>query len=161
MRSPLAAPLAALTAPVALLLTVLLAVAGSVAVPSTAHAAGAAAYEKSAHKKTNAQRTKRDLVALRKQKCVQRFADHQARRMAKQERMFHQDLQKVLDACDLSAVAENVAEGYGSGKAVVKGWMGSPGHRANILTERYRLLGVGAARDDDGRWYAAQVFGRK
>ncbi len=161
MRSPLAAPLAPLTAPVALLLTVLLAVAGSVAVPTPAHAAGAAAYEKSVHKKTNAKRTKRDLVALRKQKCVQRFADRQARRMAEQERMFHQDLGPVLKRCDLSRVGENVAHGYPSGKAVVKGWMGSPGHRATILTGQYRLLGVGAARDDDGRWYAAQVFGRK
>ncbi|GHJ57716.1 hypothetical protein NOK12_02350 [Nocardioides sp. OK12] len=150
MRSPLAA-----------LLVVLLTVVGGVAAPTTAHAAGAAAYEKSVHKKTNVQRTKRDLVGLRKQKCVQRFADRQARRMADQERMFHQDLGPVLEKCDLSRVAENVAYGYSSGKAVVKGWMGSPGHRANILDGRFRLLGVGARQSADGTWYAAQVFGRK
>ncbi|MEP7738580.1 MULTISPECIES: CAP domain-containing protein [Nocardioides] len=159
MRSPLATPFAPLV-PLTLLLTLLLS-AATVVAPTPAHAAGAAAYERAAHKKTNAQRTKRDLVALRKQKCVQRFADRQARRMARQERMYHQDLGPVLKKCDLSRVAENVAYGYPSGKAVVKGWMGSSGHRANILTGQYRLLGVGAARDDDGRWYAAQVFGRK
>ena len=161
MRSPLATPFAPLAVPAVLLLAVLLAVAGSVALPTTAHAAGPAAYERSVHKRTNAQRTERDLVALRKQTCVQRFADRQARRMATQERMFHQDLGRVLEACDLARVGENVAVGYGSGRAVVKAWMRSPGHRANILEKRYRLLGVGAARDDDGRWYAAQVFGRK
>jgi uncharacterized protein YkwD len=37
--------------------------------------------------------------------------------------------------------------------------MGSTGHRQNILNPSYRLLGVGAAQDTDGHWYAAQVFG--
>jgi hypothetical protein len=27
------------------------------------------------------------------------------------------------------------------------------------LNARYRLIGVGASQDSDGRWYAAQVFG--
>jgi uncharacterized protein YkwD len=52
-----------------------------------------------------------------------------------------------------------VAYGYPSGSAVVAGWMGSSGHRANILNSSYRLLGVGAVQSSDGRWYAAQVFG--
>jgi uncharacterized protein YkwD len=37
--------------------------------------------------------------------------------------------------------------------------MGSTGHQQNILNPSCRLLGVGAAQDADGRWYAAQVFG--
>ena len=48
---------------------------------------------------------------------------------------------------------------YPDGTAVTAGWMGSTGHRANILNARYRLIGVGASQDSDGRWYAAQVFG--
>ena len=52
-----------------------------------------------------------------------------------------------------------MAYGYASGAAVTAGWMGSTGHRQNILNPSYRLLGVGAAQDTDGRWYAAQVFG--
>jgi uncharacterized protein YkwD len=39
--------------------------------------------------------------------------------------------------------------------------MHSEGHRANILNPSYRLLGMGARRSDEGRWYAAQVFGRR
>lgn len=150
MRSPLAALSCAV-------LTALLVLPPA----TTAHAAGPAAYEKAVHKKTNAKRLDRDLPRLRQQKCVQRFADRQARRMAKKERMYHQDLGPVLEKCGLSRVGENVAYGYPSGKAVVKAWMGSAGHRANILHEDFRLLGAGASRSEDGTWYAAQVFGRK
>jgi len=59
-------------------------------------------------------------------------------------------------------VGENIAMGYSSGRVVVnRGWMHSDGHRANILRREYRLMGIGAARDASGRWWASQVFGRR
>ena len=108
---------------------------------------------------TNAERTSRGLAALTPQSCVDSYAESQARRMAQENRMFHQDLQPVLAGCGLRAVGENVAYGYPTGIAVTQGWMGSTGHRANILNARFALIGVGAAQGSDGRWYAAQVFG--
>ena len=42
-----------------------------------------------------------------------------------------------------------------------RGWMPSPGHRANILRPQYRLMGIGAVRDEHGRWWSSQVFGRR
>lgn len=49
-------------------------------------------------------------------------------------------------------VAENIAAGqgrrYGSPIRVVKSWMESPPHRANILDPRLRDFGVGVARGD-------------
>ena len=45
-----------------------------------------------------------------------------------------------------SSAAENIAWGYSTPAAVVAGWMGSTGHRANILGNR-RELGVGHAHD--------------
>lgn len=42
--------------------------------------------------------------------------------------------------------AENIAVGKGDDgtpKAIVRGWMHSPGHRANLLDPHYRQLGVG------------------
>jgi uncharacterized protein YkwD len=82
--------------------------------------------------------------------------------MAQQEQMLHQDLGPVMEACGLRTAGENVAEGYPNGRSVVNdGWMGSEGHRANILNPDFRLLGIGARKGHDGRWYAAQVFGRK
>jgi len=44
-----------------------------------------------------------------------------------------------------SSAAENVAAGYGSPADVVAGWMGSDGHRANILNASFTHIGVGYA----------------
>ena len=119
-------------------------------------------YQRQIFTATNHQRERHDRVEFRHQACVQAFAVRQARRMARQERMFHQDLGPILRQCGLRAVGENVAYGYPNGRTLVNhGWMRSEGHRANILNRTFRLLGVGARRGDDGRWYAAQVFGRK
>jgi uncharacterized protein YkwD len=111
---------------------------------------------------TNAVRSTHDLPKLQGNACVKRFAVRQARRMAKQERIFHQKLGPVLSECGLTKAGENVAYGFPTGLAVVfQGWLLSPGHRANILDGDYRLLGTGARKSDDGVWYAAQVFGRR
>lgn len=134
------------------------------AAPASAQvaASSAAAYESQAVETTNKQRTRRDLRSLRTNACLTRFADRQAVRMADQRRIFHQDLSPVLRRCGLGRVGENVAVGYPSGKSVVKdGWMRSSGHRRNILTRGFRIVAVGAAQDAGGRWYTAQVFGRR
>lgn len=44
-----------------------------------------------------------------------------------------------------TALAENIAFGYATPEDVMAGWMGSSGHRANILNATYRDLGVGLA----------------
>ena len=35
------------------------------------------------------------------------------------------------------SAGENIAKGYATPEAVVKGWMNSPGHRANILNKSF------------------------
>ena len=52
-----------------------------------------------------------------------------------------------------SAWGENVAVGYGTPRAVMRAWMHSPGHRANILSRRFRHIGVGVRRSGDGPIY--------
>jgi uncharacterized protein YkwD len=42
-----------------------------------------------------------------------------------------------------SAVAENIAAGYGDPASVVAGWMGSQGHKDNILSPNYTEIGIG------------------
>jgi uncharacterized protein YkwD len=119
-----------------------------------------ATYQGQAFAATNRHRAAHHLVRLRHQDCVQRYAVGQAKRMARQHRMFHQDLGRVLRRCHLSWAGENVAYGYPTGRAVVnRGWMHSSGHRANILNRHYRVMGIGA-RKAGGRWYVSQVFGR-
>ncbi|SEL01058.1 CAP domain-containing protein [Nonomuraea pusilla] len=57
-----------------------------------------------------------------------------------------------------SAWAENIAMGQPTPAAVVKGWMTSTGHRANIMNCSYTLIGVGAAKDAKGQIYWTQDF---
>ncbi|WP_435771567.1 CAP domain-containing protein [Nocardioides sp. SYSU DS0651] len=61
---------------------------------------------------------------------------------------------------DWRIVAENVARGFSSPAAVVKAWMRSPGHRANILNCRLRDLGVGVVLARGQLWWT-QNFGRR
>lgn len=117
-------------------------------------------YARQATRVTNRKRANHGLSRLKVNKCLRRFARRHATRMARQGRMYHQELRPILDRCGLRGVGENVAYGYPDGRAVVnKGWMRSPGHRANILRREFRLVGIGARRGADGRWYTAQVFG--
>lgn len=55
--------------------------------------------------------------------------------------------------------AENIAAGQRTAEAVIKGWMDSPGHRANILNCKLKTLGVGMARGGSYGIYWTQNFG--
>ena len=58
---------------------------------------------------------------------------------------------------------ENLAGGQLTPAEAVQGWMNSPGHRANILNPRYKLLGVAYAYRPDSRYkhYWVQQFGTR
>jgi uncharacterized protein YkwD len=152
-RTPLRL-LAAVAAAAAVALTVL--------VGPPAQADPAAHYGSAAVTATNAVRRAHHLHELKLDACLERFATRQAERMARQDRMFHQDIGITLQRCGLTAVAENVAYGFANGRSVVRdGWMKSPPHRANILHPSYRLIAVAARKGSDGSWYASQLFGRR
>ncbi len=57
-----------------------------------------------------------------------------------------------------TAAAENIAKGYPTAAAVVKGWMDSPGHRQNMLNCAYTHIGVGHAAAGGPYW--TQDFAR-
>ena len=65
-----------------------------------------------------------------------------------------------LDQLIKGLVRGNVAEGYPSPKAVVAGWMTSPGHRENIVSTTFTEMGAAVATARNGRTFYAQVFGR-
>lgn len=52
---------------------------------------------------------------------------------------------------------ENIASGQKSASEVVKAWMNSPGHRANILNSSYSRIGS-ASVNIDGTLYWVQLF---
>lgn len=55
-------------------------------------------------------------------------------------------------------MGENIAAGYGTAQAVVKGWMESPGHRGNILNASYKSIGVGCFSWTGNPIYWVQCF---
>jgi len=66
---------------------------------------------------------------------------------------------------DWTTVGENIATGYETPSSVVRAWMNSPGHCANILDPAYREVGTGVsarriprASTELGTW--TQDFGR-
>jgi uncharacterized protein YkwD len=55
---------------------------------------------------------------------------------------------------------ENVARGQRDAADVMKSWMNSDGHRANILNCSFKAIGVGAVKGVDGTIVWGQIFGR-
>jgi uncharacterized protein YkwD len=59
-----------------------------------------------------------------------------------------------------STVGENIAAGFSSARAVITGWLDSPGHCANIMNPNFTQMGVARAinRDAEYETYWTQVF---
>lgn len=76
-----------------------------------------------------------------------------------------QDISWLVGAVgyDFILVGENLALGnFQNEEELIDGWMNSPGHRQNILNQRYQEIGIAAKRGEfEGRvvWLAVQVFG--
>jgi len=60
---------------------------------------------------------------------------------------------------DWSTWGENIAYGYTTAEGVMNGWINSAGHRANILSSKFKELGVGYAINAKGTPYWVQDFG--
>jgi len=59
---------------------------------------------------------------------------------------------------EFTAAGENIAKGQKTAQAVMTSWMNSPGHRKNILSEKFTEIGVGLAKDANGTTYWTQQF---
>lgn len=70
---------------------------------------------------------------------------------------YKRDALAKKDIKELSSFAENVALGPTSAKQVVDLWKNSPEHRQNLLG-RFKYIGIGIARDRNGRIYYTQIF---
>jgi uncharacterized protein YkwD len=117
---------------------------------------------------TNAERRQAGLAPFTISPLLMRAAQFHADQMASARRIAHvlpdaryPEPQDRLAAVGYrwQAYAENVAYGQGSPASAVAAWMGSSGHRANILNPGLTELGVALAQGSDGRPYYVQVFG--
>jgi uncharacterized protein YkwD len=106
---------------------------------------------------TNAQRTAAGLPALAIRTC--RVPASFAVKLATEGALYHNNLYTVLGGCGGGSTAgENIARGYSSVSGVTAGWMGSAGHRANILNPSYKSIFVGVAQASNGTYYWVENF---
>ena len=117
---------------------------------------------------TNAERRQAGLAPFTISPLLMRAAQFHADQMASARQMAHvlpdaryPEPQDRLAAVGYrwQAYAENVASGQGSPASALASWMGSSGHRANILNPGLTEIGAAVARGSDGRPYYVQVFG--
>lgn len=144
---------------VALLLSVLVAAAASVALASPA-AAGTVEDENRLYELQNQARAQNGKAALAYDPAAVGVARGWAQELARSGSLRHNpNLAHEVTTYvtpDWTRIGENV--GYASGPdQVFNAYMNSSGHRANILGD-YNRVGVGAARDASGRLWTAVVF---
>ncbi|MFF2751997.1 CAP domain-containing protein [Kitasatospora sp. NPDC058048] len=70
---------------------------------------------------------------------------------------YHADHRIEAAGYSWSTWGENIARGQKDPADVMKSWMNSPGHRANILNCSFKQLGVGVRTGANGPWWT-QVF---
>jgi uncharacterized protein YkwD len=118
-------------------------------------------------KLTNYQRTKAGCPALRLDAHLMLAARAHSAWMATTGTFSHTGrnnstfVTRVKTAGYASPRSENIAWGYRTGADVVKAWMLSPGHRANILDCKAKAFAVAAVYATNGNPYYTQEFGLK
>lgn len=119
-------------------------------------------YEQQVIDLVNEQRAKNGLRKLTANWELSRVARYKSQDMHDNKYFSHTsptygspfDMMKSFGISYRSA-GENIAQGYRTPEAVVKGWMNSSGHRANILNSSYTQIGVGYVSDGN---YWTQMF---
>jgi hypothetical protein len=107
-------------------------------------------FEQQVFELTNQERVKNGLSPLKTNAELNFAADKYAEEMSKRRVLSHTgpDGSKAWDRAEAvgyeaQMMGENIAAGQRTPEQVVKGWMDSPGHRANILRSQYTDIGVG------------------
>ena len=106
------------------------------------------AVEQAVIQRMNAERTKNGLRALVTDMWLVRSARRHTAWMANNHNLIH----------TTAAVGENIAMGQTTSPEVVRDWMNSPGHRANILNGGYTRVGAAAYSAPDGTIYWCLQF---
>lgn len=104
--------------------------------------------EKSVLDATNAERAQFGLPALEPDPNLMQTAREHCAWMTNNEAFQHTH----------QPVAENIAMGQPSTQHVMQTWMGSSGHRANILNGAFRRIGVAAYQSSRGMIFWCQQF---
>ena len=136
-----------------------------IASPATAAPASAATLQNDINRLINVERVKNRCSALTVNAALTKAARGHSTYMAQSGKFSHTGkggtnfVTRVKTAGYTKPGAENIAWGYRTGADVVKGWMKSPGHKANIVNCKLKTVGVGAVYAKNGTPYFTQDFG--
>jgi uncharacterized protein YkwD len=113
----------------------------------------------------NRSRGKAGLRALRVSAALTRAAQAKADEMARLGYFDHNSPEGrtpwdflAAEGYRYSDAGENLAAGWRTDEEVMRGWMGSEGHRANILSRAFQETGIGIARGAKGD-LVVEMFG--
>lgn len=98
---------------------------------------------------TNQERIKRGLPPLEVSENLLTLSRHKSANMARLRNLDH-------GVSPRPQGGENIAWNQRTAQEVVRSWMNSSGHRANILSRRYSKIGVGVANGNGPYW--TQMF---
>jgi uncharacterized protein YkwD len=117
-------------------------------------AAAASSREAKLLAKINHARAVHGLGALRSKPSLMSYAGQHSAAMATRHELYHTTNFGVV--CCWRSIGENIA--YNSTvRRVHRAFMGSPGHRANILNPRMRRVGVGIV-ERGGQLWVTEIF---
>lgn len=124
--------------------------------------ASLSAYEQEVLDLVNAERAKYGLSALSADSKVQAAAEIRAEEIKSVFSHTRPNGTKFSTAltqvgATFRGAGENIASGQRTPEQVVNAWMNSEGHRANILNEKYKYLGVGCV-SKGGSYAWVQIF---
>jgi uncharacterized protein YkwD len=99
----------------------------------------------------NHERRRHHLRPLRENRTLDRASRRHSRAMARKNFFEHGDFAARIRRAGYHGytLGENIAWGslsYSTPKSIVRLWMHSPGHRANILRPQFTQIGIGIAR---------------
>ncbi|MEK4668117.1 CAP domain-containing protein [Niallia sp. FSL R7-0271] len=132
---------------------------------ATQTSSSVSAFEKEVVELTNAERAKQGLPALTLDTELSKVARAKSEDMSKNNYFDHTsptygspfDMMKQFGV-SYKAAGENIAKGQTTPEQVVKAWMNSEGHRANILSSNFTHIGVGYVAD--GNYWTQQFIGK-
>ena len=121
-------------------------------------------YETEVVRLVNVERSKKGLTPLTEDWQLSRVARYKSQDMCDKNYFSHTsptygspfNMMKNFGISYRSA-AENIAKGQSTPEAVVKAWMNSSGHRANILNPSFTKIGVGYV--SNGRYWTQMFIG--
>lgn len=107
---------------------------------------------------TNETRVEEGLPELAVSACAREAGLQRAAALVDEVELTHASMAPVIDACaPLTTAAENLVNSTAEPIEVVEAWLGSPGHRANIVDPDLTEIGIGCVPDAE-KMLCSQVF---